>query len=1309
MSTQPLPPVLDRVLTAFRRRSLAIAVLRLAAIVLTVQGAAAFVAMQVDHVVFLDRSGRLLVTAVAHGLTLIVLAAGVLRLRRRRLGPVDLAYALERRLPQAEERFVTLAALGGETSSDVRGDLIAQLSAEVESAGGTLRAEALVDHRPIVRAVLPLLATLLALGGLGLIPGYDLSLSLRRYLNPTANLPKPSFLSLTLHPGDVRIGAGGEVVIEVEVGGRIPPALAWIYAHLGMSPNVCLVATAANDPVIDDHAEALARVQRQRFVWSRAAVEDDLAFRIRCGDAETAVHRISVVRQPRILSVEVAVTPPAYSGLPAEVLVPGDEPLRILAGSQAILRFRVDRPVPRREIRVAGMSDPIAAEWDEAALSASWSFTVDRDRQIEATVIDAEGFANREPQRLTISRRPDAEPTMTLDEPRGTVQAMSGSLLTLRGRAQDDLGIQSAVVSVQINPHLDADAPVQDLPIDLGRGSGSSLDVSAALDLERCGAVPGDEMVVQVRIRDSADQDGLSSPVLIQVISASRGEGEARRLRVLRLVAEALAGLDETNAWSDDLAAGLTRRAQALGLTETGTLQASDLITILEGEHLLTASPRDRADVRMLALLIHDVLQAGVGRPADLVAPIQALITGRSLPNLITRIHGLRNEVGVIANDIAALRAAGEKAEGFAETRSALIRRGKLFQEQLEDVGVEILNMARATQTLDSQDIEKRIADLNASASQFSRAGNSRSVEAAAAIPVALTDLMRRLIVLAPSALKDARVQAAALASLEHQRLAALVKDAHPTTDARRLLALRLLDREPFAALAERAILVGIASAPDPGVAGAIVEQRVALKADEAGLMDLALAWEGAALRQWPRIATADLACALALLDHAYGLPEALPAAALVDLVDASDVPPRRRTAKAISHAKLESLVAAWPGTDLINGLRRWRATAEAVLTGIQTAQSGVSAEGLRSLVAATESLNGQGESIRHRLLVDLELGRSADADRHEEGLVRSRAAQMRFLIQAGPALASLRSAAAKADLDVGDALAGLEASTRGLVAALGALEQRLHGTGTQRDQIPLLEDLMRLRGLRALARSPQKPTREEVLAIDAHAVATLVSGWESRLADLEALVTAEDAAFSAEHLGRAVDTLSILAAAFAEPEAVAFQADVQRLRQLLPAAEARQRHDLREIALGLVRRLRALAADGRHPLAFSGGPAIPDHPSMRADLGATRRRLAALFHHAQVAVLEGLLISSPFDAAAAWADLSYRLALCDLAGPAAARVNASESRGGERLRTWLQQQIEAGKRESGRAGAMPRYGAATREYLDAIADFLRY
>jgi hypothetical protein len=730
-----LPEPVARTIIAFYLRKQFYGLLRSLLAPLLCYAVLALLAMHVDRFLFLEQTARLWISGLTHGITLLVGVVSVGFFLWRRLTVSGVAYELERMLPkETAERLVTLHdVLGGRKSaqgkdSAARAALVEQLIHETVTLcertpnAGRLARDRHLGYRTVVAILLGLLWV-----GLFALPGYQSLLMLKRLTFPMRNLPKPSFVRLTLTPEAPMVGRGGEVVLQVKVEGEIPALLQRPLRWLGADPGVCLLASATGrvDRLAMAEARPMSRPQRRRFVATLGDLQESFSYRVRCGDAQTDIRFAQVVAQPRVTGGKIRVVPPAYTGLEPQVLTTFVEPVPVFAGSAVEVSFSSDQPLESASL-VGAQDQKLITTLEPDAKTGVYTHSFDMANPVEMEIVltNKVGFKNVDRVVVSFVIREDQAPSVRLEYPAGEISAVQGELVPMNMELTDDLGLLEGAIGYQVNAERNAGAAVHEIPLPV-EPKKLSQTLPAFLDLEKAGTVPGDEVMLWVRVRDTANRDERSHTVRIQVTAFAGSENERRRLAALEIVARGLtmvelSGRDPVNltinptAYEDEL----MKEAKTKGIALDSRPVAESFLDLLEREQHFTDSAAAADEVRMLQAVLAAQLRPTPSQPSrtgqvrkDAARQLSAdvipgLLNERKARDLIRRVYSLRAET---------MAAVVPPRTGEAPNQAAFARRIDLLAEALDNTGADVGALARRSSlvTNDILTINRQVSRAN--------------------------------------------------------------------------------------------------------------------------------------------------------------------------------------------------------------------------------------------------------------------------------------------------------------------------------------------------------------------------------------------------------------------------------------------------------------------------------------------------------------------------------------------------------------------------------------------------------------------
>ena len=815
-----------------RRRFFAFARLLLWTVVL--YAVLTLVATHIDRFTFLSDGDRWLLSAVSHGATLGFVITWLVLFFVRRPTLREVVYELEDCLPaEVEERFSTLADVSdrdpAEQDALSRG-LVEQLRQDAVAFSEGFHGGRLVKDDVLPRLGIAAGIAVLLICGLFFVPRYQFGLMFRRCAMPWRDLPKPSFVSLRVDPEGTVVGKGGELIVEASTRGEVPAPLRWLMEKLGSVRGRCTIAMESGSDGSFSSQRAsrhdMSRVHNDLFVFSRTDLQETFRYQVRYADAQTQVHTVTVMEQPRVTGLQLQITPPGYTGLQARVVRDPGGGVEVLKGAEVQVSFGTDRPVRERVVIFEGQEEEVVPEWNSDTRRGACSFEVSEPRTIEIKVVDEHGFSNVDRRPVKILVRNDQSPTVTMKVPPARAEKLPGELLPVEAEARDDLGIVQMSLQYRLNPDQGAASQWQEKGVSLEGGKHRDLRVNTALELDELNLVPGDMLAVRLRARDAAGNDGVSRESFIRIVPVTRGVNERLRLLRLDFIRRAVATVTEGDHSDDESSSLLSEPAyQSLReLARKNTIQLGEktgfgaILRLLQREHHFTDRAVHKRDVRQLYGVLRHMVKSrvresaqgsGVGRLNRLrqlgEEVLPGLINYRRLKNITWRLFGMYYEAGRIGEE---LRAGARKNALQSDRERALKRRARLYLDTLQDIGKELIDLSETSDAIDSERVLRNFGEINAAAFYLRQGSLSARAEACRK----LISLLPNMLAITRSALvplQEAEVRSRRrLREMYENSLQAVREDAGPedATEAGKWLAadLEMLQRNPFSPLATR-------------------------------------------------------------------------------------------------------------------------------------------------------------------------------------------------------------------------------------------------------------------------------------------------------------------------------------------------------------------------------------------------------------------------------------------------------------------------------------------------------------------------
>lgn len=240
----------------------------------------------------------------------------------------------------------------------------------------------------------------------------------------------------------------------------------------------------------------------------------------------------------RIVRVAATISPPAYTGLPAETVEGVD--VEALAGST--LRWRVEAPDAARASVLLDEREPIALQRLEAGVFGV-EMRVDESRLLRFVVEDGDRTVRSPFGRLIA--RPDDPPEVRVVEPPPFLELAADDLGALRVGAEilDDYGAESAQLVATVASGYGELVEFRERRFDFPRREalegGRRLRVGRSLDLEELGVRPGVELFFFVEATDRRRPRPNRARSVTHIVRIPGGSGQSvglsARLPILRV------------------------------------------------------------------------------------------------------------------------------------------------------------------------------------------------------------------------------------------------------------------------------------------------------------------------------------------------------------------------------------------------------------------------------------------------------------------------------------------------------------------------------------------------------------------------------------------------------------------------------------------------------------------------------------------------------------------------------------------------------------------------------------------------------
>jgi hypothetical protein len=292
--------------------------------------------------------------------------------------------------------------------------------------------------------------------------------SVQRLIFPFANVPWPRSVELKLvradltpipyHPDQPLLIAEGETLdfYIINTRGRLPERVWFEYRKEGND-------TLLREPLRQTTLRDEKGISQDAAIINRIATQGKLSFRASGGDDDVMpFYLLEAVTPPHVKSLQVIVTPPAYSRQPTMVLPFGVGHVQGLLGTRIDITGSADEPLKSARLRI-GDQPAVLIPLDEDQHQWNVQFEI---KEVAAThywfeLTGTHGFTDREAVRYELRGMADTVPEVSIETPMTDVLLTADAELPVSILAKDDLGLKSLRISYLVGD----DEVVREIPL----------------------------------------------------------------------------------------------------------------------------------------------------------------------------------------------------------------------------------------------------------------------------------------------------------------------------------------------------------------------------------------------------------------------------------------------------------------------------------------------------------------------------------------------------------------------------------------------------------------------------------------------------------------------------------------------------------------------------------------------------------------------------------------------------------------------------------------------------------------------------
>ena len=485
----------------------------------------------IDYFWFMEDLWRLVFSALAYVVTLLVFIFAVIRPSRRKESLDALAGKFERAEPKLRNHLLSAVELGDgqwddESSSAGSPQLRQLLQRRVANFIAGIKVSKLIPIK-VIQPWLNIALALTAIVLLGMfLPGSPVALLYARAVAPLANLARASTTKITILKPNLDLGfvpANETLMFEAMIEG-LGQRDAWLEVRDAQQVKQSLVMRAS-----EQDSEAL-------YHCNFDIGEEPIEFRIYAGDALTAWSLIEPKLRPETERVEYTIDYPEYAKMEPTIVDSEIQAITILFGSEVTLAADLNQPISGADLEFVNGTGPsrgVAGEMGQAGRAmerpqlnkVTYPFGRVYDRlqyQMHFRASDT-NFESVFPDTYTIEVIEDQPPTARLSlSGLNSMTVVSRDLLPMNAEVRDELAVDMMRLEYAINEDTWTAFP-ENIDIALEATESAVQDfrmvyaAQSEVDLANVSLREGDSIRFRMAATDRKEQTSYSNEVEVLV------------------------------------------------------------------------------------------------------------------------------------------------------------------------------------------------------------------------------------------------------------------------------------------------------------------------------------------------------------------------------------------------------------------------------------------------------------------------------------------------------------------------------------------------------------------------------------------------------------------------------------------------------------------------------------------------------------------------------------------------------------------------------------------------------------------------
>lgn len=307
------------------------------------------------------------------------------------------------------------------------------IEASIENAQDQVKQEKFVDRidtRPLQATVKKVFIIAAVFVLFAVAMSADFSKSFDRLTHPAFDYEFDPLFAIQVAPGDTTVLKGKPLYVK-----------AWASQSLGEIELEILENSVSEKVLIPSFDDT--------FRYSFDNIRNSLRYRFIAGRYKSEQHMIQVVEPPIVRSLNVKITPPAYTGETSYSLEENVGDIQALLGSKVEISAKMNKELSKALLR---FDDESSTRLEKVGQRYTASFRISKDQQYHFSLQDTMGYQNAHPISYRISVIEDQNPFVRILVPGRDVDIPESMTLPVRILAQDDYGVSKLVLAYQLVP-----------------------------------------------------------------------------------------------------------------------------------------------------------------------------------------------------------------------------------------------------------------------------------------------------------------------------------------------------------------------------------------------------------------------------------------------------------------------------------------------------------------------------------------------------------------------------------------------------------------------------------------------------------------------------------------------------------------------------------------------------------------------------------------------------------------------------------------------------------------------------------------